>query len=86
VVAGFGALEEIPRERIVTYQPYWAARGHLLQLLDRKDEALKAFTRAASLTDDPALREYLFKSAADPPVQATNTKGVFHERHVSSAH
>jgi len=42
VVAGFGSLEEIPRDRIVTYQPYWAARGHLLQLLDRKDEALKA--------------------------------------------
>ena len=43
------------------YQPYWAARGHLLRLLDRKDEAREAFDRAASLTDDPALREYLFQ-------------------------
>jgi RNA polymerase sigma factor (sigma-70 family) len=64
LAAGFAALEEIPAERIVNYQPYWAARGHLLQLLNRKDEALKAFTRAASLTDDPALREYLFRRSA----------------------
>jgi predicted RNA polymerase sigma factor len=33
-------------------------------LLKQKDEAQKAFTRAASLTDDPALREYLFKRSA----------------------
>jgi RNA polymerase sigma-70 factor, ECF subfamily len=64
LAAGFAALEEIPAERTVNYQPYWAARAHLLQLLNRKDEALKAFTRAASLTDDPALREYLFKRSA----------------------
>ncbi len=63
-VAGFAALEEIPASRIANYQPYWAARGHLLQLLNQKDEAQKAFTRAASLTDDPALREYLFKRSA----------------------
>jgi RNA polymerase sigma factor (sigma-70 family) len=62
--AGLSALEEIPNSRIVNYQPYWAARGHLLQLLNQKEEAQKAFTRAASLTDDPALREYLFKRSA----------------------
>ncbi|MGH9630143.1 MAG: RNA polymerase sigma factor [Bryobacteraceae bacterium] len=65
LAAGLAALEEIPAERIVNYQPYWAARGHLLQLLKRKDEALEAFTRAASLTDDPALREYLFRRSAE---------------------
>jgi RNA polymerase sigma-70 factor, ECF subfamily len=62
--AGFAALEEIPASRVANYQPYWAARGHLLQLLNQKDEAQKAFTRAASLTDDPALREYLFTRSA----------------------
>lgn len=62
--AGFAALEEIPTSRIVNYQPYWAARGHLLQLLNQKEEAQKAFSGAASLTDDPALREYLFKRSA----------------------
>ena len=62
--AGFAALEQIPSDRTADYQPYWAARGHLLRLLDRKDEAQEAFGRAASLTDDPALREYLFQRSA----------------------
>jgi RNA polymerase sigma-70 factor (ECF subfamily) len=59
--AGLNALDDLPQSSIVNYQPFWAARGHLMQLLDRKDEARQAFTRAASLTDDPALRDYLFK-------------------------
>jgi RNA polymerase sigma-70 factor (ECF subfamily) len=63
--AGLAALKEMPTSRVINYQPYWAARAHLLQLLNQKAEAVKAFTRAASLTDDPALREYLFKRSAD---------------------
>ena len=86
VVAGFAALEEIARERIVNDQPYWAARGHRLQLLNRKEEALKAFTRAARLTDEPALREYLFKRSAERPAKVTNTKGEVHGGHISSTH
>jgi RNA polymerase sigma-70 factor, ECF subfamily len=62
--AGFAALEQIPSDRTADYQPYWAARGHLLRLLNRKDEAREAFNRAASLTDDPAFREYLFQRSA----------------------
>jgi predicted RNA polymerase sigma factor len=62
--AGLSALEKIPANRVADYQPYWAARGHLLELLNQNDEAQKAFTRAASLTDDPALRDYLFKRSA----------------------
>jgi RNA polymerase sigma-70 factor (ECF subfamily) len=62
--AGLAALEEIPTNRTATYQPYWAARGHVLLLLGRNDEARHAFTRAAGLTDDPALRNYLFTRAA----------------------
>jgi RNA polymerase sigma-70 factor, ECF subfamily len=65
LAAGLAALEEIPASRVANYQPFWAARGHLLQLFNRKEEALKAFTRAASLTDDPALREYLFRRSAE---------------------
>jgi predicted RNA polymerase sigma factor len=60
-VAGLAALEEIPAGRVANYQPYWAARGHLLRLLNRGDEAQRAFTRAASLTDEPAFREYLYR-------------------------
>src|SRR5881397_643082 len=62
---GLAALKQIPADQTANYQPYWAARGHLLRLLDRNDEAVEAFNRAASLTDDPALREYLFKRSAD---------------------
>jgi RNA polymerase sigma-70 factor, ECF subfamily len=62
---GFAALEQIPPDRIADYQPYWAARGYLLRLLNRKDDAREAFNRAASLTDDPALREYLFQRSAE---------------------
>jgi RNA polymerase sigma-70 factor (ECF subfamily) len=63
--AGFAALEQIPPDRTADYQPYWAARGHLLRLLNRKDEAREAFNRAASLTDDSALREYLLQRSAE---------------------
>ena len=62
---GFAALEEIPASRVATYQPYWAARGHLLELLNRRGDARESFTRAASLTDDPALRDYLFKRVSE---------------------
>jgi RNA polymerase sigma factor (sigma-70 family) len=62
--AGFAALEQISADQTANYQPYWAAHGHLLQLLNRKDNAREAFNRAASLTDDPALREYLLRRSA----------------------
>jgi predicted RNA polymerase sigma factor len=65
--AGFAALEEIPQERVRDYQPYWAARGHLLHLLHRNAEAREALTRAASLADDPALRAHLFKRSENLP-------------------
>jgi len=63
--AGFAALEQIPADQTADYQPYWAARGHLLQLLNQHGKAREAFHRAASLTDDPALREYLFQRSAE---------------------
>jgi RNA polymerase sigma-70 factor, ECF subfamily len=70
--AGFAALEHIPADRTANYQPYWAARGHLLRLLNRDDEAREAFNRAASLTDDPALRGYLLQRSAE----AGNTRSL----------
>ena len=62
---GLDALDEISVSRATNYQPFWAARGHVLRMLNRKVEARQAFRRAASLTDDPALREYLFKRSGD---------------------
>jgi RNA polymerase sigma-70 factor (ECF subfamily) len=65
--AALDSLGRLPPARTASYQPYWAARGHLLFLLDRKEEAKDALTRAASLTDDPALRAHLLKRAAELP-------------------
>jgi len=62
--AGLNALDALPQKSVVNYQPFWAARGHLLRMLNRNQEARAAFTRAASLTDDPALPEYLFQRAS----------------------
>lgn len=60
---GFIALEAIPADRVVSYQPYWAAKAHLLQMLHRVEEAQQAYQRAASLTDDAALRRHLLHRA-----------------------
>ena len=57
------ALREIPAERIAGYQPYWAARGHVLELLGRGEEARQALARAASLTEDAAMRAHLLERA-----------------------
>lgn len=62
--AGLNALEALPQKSVVTYQPFWAARGHIMELLHRNEEAEQAFARAASLTDDSALRDYLLKRIA----------------------
>ncbi|HEY8994166.1 MAG TPA: DUF6596 domain-containing protein [Lacunisphaera sp.] len=61
--AGLAALEAMPAARIANYQPWWAARGHVLRRIGRQGEARTAFERAASLTDDPALRTYLLEQA-----------------------
>jgi RNA polymerase sigma-70 factor (ECF subfamily) len=63
LAAGLAALDAIPADRIATYQPWWAARAHVLRRLDRNAETRVAFDRAASLTDDPALRAYLLEQA-----------------------
>ncbi|MBI2513520.1 MAG: RNA polymerase subunit sigma-70 [Opitutae bacterium] len=62
--AGLAALDALPASRAANYQPWWAARAHLLRRLDRSAEARAAAERAASLTDDPALRAYLLGPAA----------------------
>lgn len=44
------------------YQPYWAARGRILQKLKRNDEARRAFETAAGLTEDEAVRAFLLSA------------------------
>jgi RNA polymerase sigma-70 factor (ECF subfamily) len=61
--AGMRALDTLPENRTSNYQPWWAARAYVLRRLGREAEARDAFSRAASLTDDPALRNHLLKKA-----------------------
>jgi len=51
-------------KRMLGYQPYWAARGHLLARAQRMREAAEAFTVAIGLTTDDAARTYLSRQLA----------------------
>ena len=57
--AGLAALDALPCERIENYQPYWALRAHLLRAAGAVDLAKAAAQRAAGLTEDAAVREWL---------------------------
>lgn len=46
-------------KRMLGYQPYWAARGHLFARIGRVAEAIEALTIAIGLTTDEAVRVYL---------------------------
>jgi RNA polymerase sigma-70 factor (ECF subfamily) len=61
---GLAALDELLSQRTAGYQPWWAARARLLEMLGRRTEARNAYTRAASLTEDAALRAFLLRRAA----------------------
>lgn len=58
--AGLHAMDQLPTERVRAYQPYWAARVHLLKRIDGQAQAvLDALQKAVGLTEDPAVRAYL---------------------------
>jgi predicted RNA polymerase sigma factor len=59
--AGLAVLDAIAMDDVSGYQPYWAVRAHLLQLLGKTAEALDAYDRAIGLAEDPAVREFLFQ-------------------------
>jgi len=63
IAAGLAALDKAAGDRTANYQPWWAARGHVLRQLGRDTDARAAFERAASLTDDAALRAHLLGRA-----------------------
>jgi RNA polymerase sigma-70 factor (ECF subfamily) len=46
-------------KRMQSYQPYWAALGHLRAAAGDKEAAIGALTVAIGLTTDPAVRTYL---------------------------
>ncbi len=54
------AIEPLAADkRMASYQPSWAARGHLLARAGRRADAAEAFTVAIGLTTDEAVRSYL---------------------------
>ncbi len=57
--AGLAVLDGLAPEDVAAYQPYWAVRAHLLQLLGKISEAGDAFERAIGLAEDPAVRQFL---------------------------
>ncbi len=56
---GLSLLDAIDDKAVISYQPYWAVRAHLLQQLGRSQEAKEAFDRAIGLTEDGAVRVFL---------------------------
>jgi RNA polymerase sigma-70 factor (ECF subfamily) len=48
---------------LATYQPWWATRAHVLVLLGEAEAAREARHRAAGLSEDPAVRDWLLRSA-----------------------
>jgi RNA polymerase sigma-70 factor (ECF subfamily) len=59
--AGLAVLDAIEQETVSAYQPYWAVRAHLLQILGKDSEARDAYDRAIGLAEDPAVREFLIQ-------------------------
>ena len=58
--AALAALDAIAHDkRLAQYQPYWAARGHLLARAGRATEADTAYELAIGLSSDPAVAAYL---------------------------
>jgi RNA polymerase sigma-70 factor (ECF subfamily) len=58
--AALAAIEPLAADkRMADYQPYWAARGHLLAQVGKGAEAHEALTVALGLATDPAVRRYL---------------------------
>ncbi|HJW11264.1 MAG TPA: RNA polymerase subunit sigma-70, partial [Albitalea sp.] len=59
------ALDALARDpRVADYQPYWAARAHLLECSGDVDAALQAYQQAIGLERDPAVRRFLQQRAA----------------------
>ena len=65
-LAALTALDALLSEpRLRDYQPYWAARAHVLQRLGQNAEAGAAYQRAIGLESDAAVRRYLQQRFAE---------------------
>lgn len=57
--AGFDVLDEITDPAVQRFQPAWATRAHLLAEAGGRDQAVRAYEKAMSLTTERAVRDYL---------------------------
>ncbi len=57
--AGLQALDALAPAEVGGYQPYWAARAHLLAAAGQATAAQEAATRAMGLTENAAVRAWL---------------------------
>jgi RNA polymerase sigma-70 factor (ECF subfamily) len=58
--AALAALDELAADpRIAAYQPYWAARAHILVVLGRTDDATMCYDRAIALEGDEVVKAFL---------------------------
>lgn len=64
VASGLAALDRLPAKDVLSYQPYWAARAHLLRRHGDRNAAAQALDRAIGLTADPRIRAYLQRQAS----------------------
>ncbi len=62
--SGLAQLDAAADERIANYQPFWATRAHLLDLLGRSADAAVARSKAISLAADSAVRDYLARGGS----------------------
>lgn len=64
--AALAAIEPLGADRrMLGYQPYWAARGHLLARTGANPAAAEAYRVAIGLTTDEAVRAYLRSKLAE---------------------
>jgi RNA polymerase sigma-70 factor (ECF subfamily) len=57
-------LTSLPLATISTYQPYWVARAHALQMTGQRDAAVAAWEKAIGLTTHVPVRKYLLRMVA----------------------
>jgi predicted RNA polymerase sigma factor len=56
---GWNLLASLYTQAVASYQPYWAVAAHLLDRLQRTDDARRAYDRAIGLCSDSAVRDFL---------------------------
>lgn len=62
--AGLACLQRVPHDAVLSYQPYWAAKAHLLANAGRTQAAAEAYRHAIGLTVAPPLRRFLQRRIA----------------------